>query len=568
MTVRRPRVSLIAAFAGFALVAAACGELGTDTSSEPLDPVAASERLDELADEIGWIDDQVTRSASIPPPTGANLADTLPELDQFEIVVPGSGGVPAGAVEIWASTEKSGEGTDGWMTEVAADFNSAGVTLADGTPATVALRRIPSGTGYQYIARGQELPDAFSPSNELWIEMAGEFETMTEVRPRTVDNVAGIVMKDETADELRATYGELSAENLVDAVIAGDLVMGYTDPFASSTGLNFLLTVLDSIADGDEAQLTSPDVTSVFEQFQRQVPFVALTTLQMRDSVENDTGTLDTFVMEWQTYTNTDSLQSGFEFIPFGVRHDNPLYAVGDLTPAESETLELFAQFAEQPEYQELAVEFGFDPAPYTPTVEAPSGSTLIDVQNVWKDKKDGGRPVATVFVVDVSGSMEGTRIQSVREAMISAREFIKPETEVGVVEFNDTAMKRLDVAEFDLNQQGRYTAIAEDLSPGGGTAMYDGIVLGLKMLEDQRAADPDLKTLLVVLTDGETTDGLRFEDVDDMIAGLRIPIYTVGFEADLEELGRVSSLVEAASIDASEDDVEFKIAALFNAGG
>ena len=53
-----------------------------------------------------------------------------------------------------------------------------------------------------------------------------------------------------------------------------------------------------------------------------------------------------------------------------------------------------------------------------------------------------------------------------------------------------------------------------------------------------------------------------------EMIAGLRIPIYTVGFEADLEELGRVSSLVEAASIDASEEDVEFKIAALFNAGG
>ena len=164
------------------------------------------------------------------------------------------------------------------------------------------------GTGYQYIARGQELPDAFSPSNQLWIEMAGEFQTMTEIAPVTVENVAGIVMKDETAEELRATYGELTPENLVDAVIAGDLVMGYTDPFASSTGLNFLLTVLDSIADGDESQLTSPDVASVFEQFQRQVPFVALTTLQMRDSVENDTGTLDTFVMEWQAFTNTDSL--------------------------------------------------------------------------------------------------------------------------------------------------------------------------------------------------------------------------------------------------------------------
>ena len=563
---RRLGARTVALAAGLALVAAACGLPGEE-STEPLEPAEARDRLDELADEIGWIDAPITRTASIPPPTGGNLADTLPPLDEFPLRVDSP---DPGAVEIWSSTEKSGEAgtTDGWMTEVAEAFNRAGITRADGSPAQVDLRSIASGTGYQFIARGQELPHAFTPSNELWTEMAAEFQPMTEVRPVTVENVAGIVMKDETADELRATYGELTPENLVDAVIAGDLVMGYTDPFASSTGLNFLLTVLDSIAEGDEGQLTSPDVASVFEQFQRQVPFVALTTLQMRDSVENDTGTLDTFVLEWQTFTNTDSLQSGFEFIPFGVRHDNPLYAVGELTPAQSETLGLFAEFAGQPEFQESAREFGFDPAPFTPTVEAPSGATLIDVQNVWKDKKDGGRPVATVFVVDVSGSMEGTRIQSVRTAMTSAREFIKPETEVGVVEFNDRAMKRLEIAEFDLNQQGRYAAIAEDLSPGGGTAMYDGIVLGLKMLEDRRAADPELKTLLVVLTDGETTDGLQFGDVDRMIAGLRIPIYTVGFEADLDELGRVSSLVEAATINASEEDVEFKIAALFNAGG
>lgn len=560
-TLRRLGVTLVL----LALGTAACGTLDQG-SGEPLEPAEASERLDELADDIGWVDNPVTRSASIPPPTGANLADTLPPIDEFPVVVRSRGADQV--VEVWSSTEKSGEGTDGWMTEAAQAFNDAGITLADGSTAGVDLRSIASGTGYQFIARGQELPQGFTPSNRLWVEMAAEFQTVTPVAEQTVANVAGIVMRDATADELVAGYGELTAANLVDAVIAGDLVMGYTDPFASSTGLNFLVTVLDTIAEGDQSRLTDDDVASVFEEFQRQVPFVALTTLQMRDSVENDTGTLDTFVMEWQTYTNTDSLQSGFEFIPFGVRHDNPLYAVGDLTPAQTETLELFAQFAEQPEYQELATEFGFDPPDHTATVEVPSGSTLIDVQNVWKDKKDGGRPVATVFVVDVSGSMEGTRIQSVREAMISAREFIKPETEVGVVEFNDTAMKRLDVAEFDLNQQGRYAAIAEDLSPGGGTAMYDGIVLGLKMLEDQRTADPDLKTLLVVLTDGETTDGLRFEDVDEMIAGLRIPVYTVGFEADLEELGRVSSLVEAASIDASEDDVEFKIAALFNAGG
>ena len=274
----------------------------------------------------------VTRSASIPPPTGANLADTLPPLDEFPITAQ----APASAdevIEVWSSTEKSGQDSDGWYREVADDFNNAGITLSDGSVAGVDLRSIASGTGYQFIARGEELPQAYTPSNELWVQMASEFQPLTQVRPSTVTNVAGIVMKDETADELRAKYGELTPEILVEAVIAGDLVMGYTDPFASSTGLNFLLTVLDSIAEGDPGRLTSPDVASVFEQFQRQVPFVALTTLQMRDSVANDTGTLDAFVMEWQTYANTESLQNGYEFIPFGVRHDNPLYTVGDLTP-------------------------------------------------------------------------------------------------------------------------------------------------------------------------------------------------------------------------------------------
>jgi Ca-activated chloride channel homolog len=546
------------------LVTVSCGSGGDD---EPLEPDQAASQLADLADDIDWIDAPVTRSASVPPPTGADLAATLPPIDEFEIVVP----APAGAdevVEIFASTEKSGEGTDGWMTEVARAFNDEGVTLADGSTAAVEIRRIPSGTGYQFIARGDDLPEAFSPSNQLWIEMAGEFEEMTPIREQMVPNVAGIVMKTDTADELQAAYGELTAAAVVDAVIAGDLVMGYTDPFASSTGLNFLLTVLDTIADGDEARITSPDVASVFEQFQRQVPFVALTTLQIRESVENDNGTLDAFVMEYQTYVNTDSLSSGFEFVPFGVRHDNPLYGVGTLSAAQTETLEAFAAFAEQPEQLADAADAGFDPPPYESDVVVPSGSTLIDVQGVWKDKKDGGRPVATVFVVDVSGSMEGTRIQSVQTAMLSAREFIKPETRVGVVEFSDVAMQRLPIADFDLGQQARYAALAEDLSPGGGTAMYDGIVLGLSMLEAEVAANPDIKPILVVLSDGETTDGLTFDQVDDVIAGLGIPVYTVGFEADLDELGRLSSLVEAASIDASEQDVEFKIAALFNAGG
>ena len=107
--------------------------------------------------------------------------------------------------------------------------------------------------------------------------------------------------------------------------------------------------------------MLSPAVASAFESFQKSVPFVALTTMQMRDSVEKD-GSLEAFVLEYQTFTQTPSLLSGYEFIPFGCRHDNPLYAVGRVSPEKKEALELFAKFAQEAQAQKLAVALGSTP--------------------------------------------------------------------------------------------------------------------------------------------------------------------------------------------------------------
>jgi Ca-activated chloride channel family protein len=553
---------LIAVMVAFILLVAAC-EIG---EVEPLDQAEAEQRLEELVDEIGWQDTPVTRRASVSLDT-QDLAETLPDIDIFPIVGSPRPGGNQVVAEIFVSTEKSGEGTDGWMVDVAESFNGSGQTLSDGSGAQVAIRRIASGTGYQFIAAGRDLPAGFSPSNHLWIEMAKVHRSMTSVREQLVPNVAGLVMKSETVEELAAKYGTLDAATLIEAVVAGDVVMGYTNPFASSTGLNFLLSVLDDFADGDEDRLLAPDVASVFETFQENVPFVALTTLQIRESVENESGTLDAFVMEYQTYVNTDSLRSGFEFIPFGINHDNPLYAVEGASAQELEVLELFAAHADRQEFRDRAADLGFEPPEYDSTVAIPSGQTLIEAQQLWKDKKDAGRPVYAVFVTDVSGSMAGTRILAVSTALESALGFISPSSSVGMVEFSDVTRKRLDIALFDLNQQGRFAAAIEEMNANGGTAMYDGILVGLSMLVDARDADPNVKPLLFVLTDGETLDGLNFDDAAPVIAGLGIPVYTVGFEADLDELARLSSLVEAASINATEDDVEFKMASLFNAG-
>ncbi len=541
--------------------AAACGGGGPKGD---LTEAEAAEELNHLLDNVPVTDDTVDRRAPVEIGAESDLAESLPDINEFPLVVdPPSGGT---VVEIFGSTEKTGEGTDSWLVAVANAFNNADIRLADGTEAKVAVRYIPSGIGYQFISSETYLPDAFTPSNHLWIEMAqASGAEMTPVRESLVSNVAGVVMKTEVAEALGET-GEFDAAAVIDDVAGGDLVMGYTDPFASSTGLNFLVTVLESFADGDEARMLDPDVVSTFERFQENVPFVALTTLQMRESVEQDRS-LDAFVMEYQTFVNTEELQSGYEFTPFGFTHDNPLYAVGTPAPETAEALELFGSFAERPEYRELAADFGFDPPfDYESGYELPSGETMIAAQQVWKEKKDAGRPVVGVFVADNSGSMNGEKIQALQAALTAGAGFITPDNSIGFVQFNDEVVRRLPIAEFDLNQRAAFVAAAEDLEAQGGTAMYDAILVGLDMLLNAQATNPEIKPLLFVLTDGETRDGYTFEEVQPVIEGLGIPVYTIGFEADLDELGRVASLVEAASLNADTEDVEYEIGALFNA--
>ncbi|MGI9336037.1 MAG: VWA domain-containing protein [Gammaproteobacteria bacterium] len=532
-----------------------------------LDRDEAIERLAKLTRDVGPAEAFVTRRAQVELGSQIELTDTLPAIDEFPLVVVPASGARAASVEIFVSTEKSGSGTDGWMVEVAQAFNRTQRNTSNGKPAQVAVRKIASGTGYQYIASGKYRPQAFSPSNHLWIRMAEAYDVkMTPVRERLVGNVAGIVMKEAAASKLEGNYESVEVRNVIDAVVRGDLAMGYTNPFASSTGLNFLVTVLSTFSAGDETAMLSPEVLSAFEGFQRGVPFVALTTLQMRDSVARD-GSLEAFVMEQQTFAKTPALQSGYRFVPFGIRHDNPLYAVGEPDEHTLEVLEMLAKFAEQPTYVKLADEYGFNPSlDYTPAFEAPAGDTIVQAQRVWKEKKDAGRPIAAVFLCDVSGSMRGERLWRVKQALLQGSEFISANNAIGMVTFSDRVSMVLPVQQFDLNHKSAFRAAVEDMDAAGNTAMYDGVVVSLSMLSNAISANPKARPMLFVLTDGETNRGLNFSEVERVITGVNVPVYTIGYEADLDELGRLSQLVEAASINADQGEIEYKIGSLLNA--
>lgn len=487
-----------------------------------------------------------------------DVAESLPDISKFPIAVKNT--TPDYA-EIFSSTEKSGTGVDGWLTEVGEAFNAANIEV-DGKRVSVKIRNIASGTAADYIKSGKYVPDAFTPSNELWGEMVKAAGVRTElVAKRLAGNVPGIVIAKAKYDALVNTYGSVNVKTVTDAIAANEFSMGYTDPFASSTGLNFLITALNTF---DSSDLLGETAVQGFEKFQANVPFLASTTIQMREAAKS--GMLDGFVLEYQTYMNAADLKSGYVFTPFGVRHDSPLYALGDIPPEKRDIITAFAGFAEQDQNQRLADEKGFNQLDdYQPELAPVDGSTIAAAQQIWKEKKNGSSPIAAVFVTDVSGSMAGEPLNRLKESLLQGQKYLGKGNSIGLVSYSSDVTINLPIGKYDTNQQSMFVGAVNSLQANGGTATFDGIVVALKMLEDELAANPGAKPLIFVLSDGETNSGYSLKDIKGLVETYKIPIYTIGYNANIQALESISSINEAASINADTDDVVYKISNLFN---
>lgn len=488
----------------------------------------------------------------------ADVADSLPDIAKFPVSVENTTG---SYVEIFSSTEKSGSGNDGWLNEVASAFNEANI-IVDGTAVSVKIRNIASGTAADYIRSGKYIPDAYTPSNELWGEMVKTGGIQAElVTGRLAGNVAGVVTAQKKYDELIAKYGALNVKTITDAISANELSMGYTDPFASSTGLNFLITALGTF---DNSDLLSEQAVQGFAKFQSNVPFTASTTLQMRDAAKS--GMLDAFVLEYQTFSNAADLKSGYVFTPFGVRHDSPLYALGDLPEQKREILRKFADFAGQDKYQQLASDKGFNGLDdYASELAPVDGPLLTSAQKLWKEKKNGSTPLAAVFVADVSGSMAGEPLNRLKESLLKGQKNLGKDNSIGFVSYSSDVTVHLPVGKYDTNQQSMFVGAVNSLQAAGGTATFDGMVVAMKMLQDELAANPGVKPVIFLLSDGETNEGHSLDEIRSLIETYKIPVYTIGYNANIKALESISGINEAASINADTDDVVYKIGNLLN---
>ena len=186
-------------------------------------------------------------------------------------------------------------------------------------------------------------------------------------------------------------------------------------------------------------------------------------------------------------------------------------------------------------------------------------------------------RPASAVFVLDLSGSMEGERLDQLKTAMKAltgtdttltgrfAR--FRAHEEVTIVTF---AADIIDVREFTIDDTAPtgpdMTAIrdyVDSLGTYDSTAIYTGLERGYAAVADAQAADPDRLFSIVLMTDGENNAGVNPDQFKKDYGRLPDPVravhtYTVLFgDANKDAMTDIATLTGGSTFDATSTSLQ-----------
>ncbi|WP_432825324.1 VWA domain-containing protein [Dactylosporangium sp. CA-092794] len=175
-------------------------------------------------------------------------------------------------------------------------------------------------------------------------------------------------------------------------------------------------------------------------------------------------------------------------------------------------------------------------------------------------------KPARTIYVLDLSGSMKGERIQGLKTALVGltgadtslSGQFSRfnGREQVIMVPFSTKPgeVRRFDVPEGDIQPAlDQIRSYAGGLSANGDTAIYDALFVAYDQAAALMKDDPDRFTSIVLLTDGELTKGANVDAFQARLPQLpKVPVFTILFgEGNVGEMQKVADLTGGKSFDA-----------------
>ncbi|KAJ8540239.1 hypothetical protein K7X08_030158 [Anisodus acutangulus] len=157
--------------------------------------------------------------------------------------------------------------------------------------------------------------------------------------------------------------------------------------------------------------------------------------------------------------------------------------------------------------------------------------------------------PVDLVTVLDISGSMAGTKLALLKRAMGFVIQNLGPNDRLAVIAFSSTARRLFPLRR--MSETGRQQALqaVNSLVANGGTNIAEGLRKGAKIMEDRKEKNPVAS--IILLSDGQDTYTVSSNSGSTQqqqpnyklllplsihggnSSGFKIPVHAFGFGAD-----------------------------------
>jgi Ca-activated chloride channel family protein len=462
-----------------------------------------------------------------------------------------------------------------WMEETVEQFNKAKLETSGGNPVFVRLSLVESGQAVTNIAGGGASPALWIPDDAVWSNLLADREVggFQGDCVSVAESPLVIAMWKPVAESLGwpgrslgwLDVGSLAADPSAWAYYSGGqfgdtLRLGHTHPGLSSTGSSTLLAIVQAAESKEEAvnvdDIQRPIVQASVSAFEAAVSWFSSSTDNLGQVMsERGVDFLGAAVMYESTVVSYgDGDPAIVPIYPFEGTFvaTHPACLNGSLDAEAQESARIFRDYLLGEEAQQLAVSHGLRPVNTAVPVGAPLdktrgvdldqpkvafGSPTVDtiyaVQDLWQEAR---KDVNLVMLLDTSGSMGGSKIDSARSAAIQFVEQMGSDDYISVIAFSDSPRTVVRYQQVGPHREQIKQAIAA-LWADGDTSLYDAIGDGAALIADTHSSQ--MTNALVVLSDGMDTNSSRFgfnQALFDAAAANDTTVFTIGYGRDADK--------------------------------
>ncbi|GAB7047040.1 vWA domain-containing protein [Catenuloplanes indicus] len=470
-----------------------------------------------------------------------------------------------------------------------ADMEPILADAAKATGVTVDLEFTGSLEGAEKVAAGAAY-DAVWFSSNRYLEMEPAAKSRLGPSERIMSSPVVLGLRASTAARLGWANRAVTWSEIAAAASRRDFTFAMTDPAASNTGFSTLVAVASAI-DGSGRALDAAAIERVSEPVNGFFTAHALTAgssdwLAGEFVARNrELDGLFTYESSLVALNRAGTLPEQLTIVyPADgvVTADYPLTVLADAPDAARDAHRRLTSWLRGADVQRR---IGEDTArrPALPGVPLPAGLPESPVELPFPETRASlralltayndelRRPSRTVYVLDVSGSMDGDRIRALKAALSGLTgvntsltgEFcrFRSREDVVLLPFSQTPQAArsftVDAADAQPSRDAIRDAIGA-LQAGGDTAVYDSLIAAYDSLD--AAAGRDRFVSIVLMTDGESNQGRDLAAFKDFVArrdGAAVPVFPILFgEAAEQEMTEVAAITRGQTWDARNGDL------------